>query len=62
MRESYAASSAGLSPEGVFEITVKEDYAAEKKVRWNGDLYRVIRTDERGSGIKLICGRWDNDV
>lgn len=62
MRETYAAHSAGLSPEVAFKLTCAKDYEGEKKLLWDDVLYRVIRTQPKGSGIMLICGRWNNDA
>lgn len=53
--EFYQAMAAGMKPEIVFEVMVSE-YNEEPKVKYNNNLYRVIRTySANGERIELIC-------
>lgn len=55
--EFYAAAEAGLHPSITFELTNRADYANERLIKWNGQIYNVIRTDWVGQrdAIRLIC-------
>ena len=63
-RGSYNASGTineGLNPSIIFALTLDADYGGEKKCRYNGELYRIIRTyltDD--GGIELTAGRWED--
>ena len=55
--EFYNAANVGLKPELVFVIHPYE-YSGEKKVKFNGKEYRVIRTYQVNSEeIELTCER-----
>lgn len=61
-REQYAAHSKGLAPTITFRLMGALDYEGEKKVRYHGELYRVLSAPDHGTGVDLVCGRWNNDV
>lgn len=51
--EAYAAKSAGLEPEYIFRLTDYGDYNGQRKVVWNSQDWRVIRTYVDGQAIEL---------
>lgn len=53
--EYYQAHVQGLEPTVVFTLTEAGDYDGERILRWNGRVYRVIRTYVDGLGIELTC-------
>lgn len=55
--EFYQAAQAGMHPTITFEITNRADYAGQKLLRWDGQLYAVIRADWTGQrdAIRLVC-------
>ena len=58
--EFYQAQTAGFNPKLIFHIR-KADFAFEKKVEYDGEEYRVIRTyesEKTGEFIELICEAW----
>lgn len=66
--EFYSAATAGLHPEITFRLQDFVEYEGEKLIRYDGELYAVIRTyRDRGSyhgtggmdpnAIELICER-----
>lgn len=57
----FAVHSKGMEPTITFHLMGALDYAGEKKVRYHGELYRVLSAPDNGTGIDLICRRWDND-
>ncbi len=58
MRETYEAMANGLHPEYVFEIAYEFDYLGEKRLRFLGDEYRVIRTYvTKGGGREIVAER-----
>lgn len=44
MQEAYTAMGHGLHPEWVFQLTHAFEYEGEKRCRFQGVEYRVIRT------------------
>lgn len=55
--EFYNAALAGLNPEIVFVVHAYE-YNGERKVKFNGELYRVIRTYQTDfEEMELVCER-----
>lgn len=67
--EFYSAATVDLSPDLTIRLTDYADYEGEKLLRYNGELYSVIRTyRDRGSwhrsggamdinAIELVCAR-----
>lgn len=57
MRETYEAMGHGIAPERVFDLAAPEEYRDEKYLRWNDDLYRIVRTYINGETISLTVER-----
>ena len=57
MRESYQALAVGLKPELVFVLADYYDYEEEKKVKYDGTVYNVLRTFRNGVEIELVVTR-----
>jgi len=57
MRETYEAMGHGILPERVFDLAAPEEYRDEKWLRWEGKLYRIVRTYINGETISLTCER-----
>lgn len=51
--EFYTAAQSGLTPAFKFVLADYYDYNGEELVRYNGELYRVIRTYRAGVTIEL---------
>lgn len=59
--EFYAAALAGLQPQLMFVVRTAE-YDDEKKLRYNGADYNIIRTfDKNGEMMELVCSGVVND-
>ncbi len=54
--EYYNAALTGLRPAKQFEIYSFE-YQDEEKLKHNGIIYRIIRTETRGEKTRLSCER-----
>ncbi len=52
--EYYNAAVTGLRPEKRFEVYSRE-YQDEPKLKHNGVIYRIIRTETRGEKTRLTC-------
>jgi len=53
--EFYQAAAVGLKPEVRWEIRALE-YQGEEHIRYNGEMYKIIRTYEKnGEFIEIIC-------
>lgn len=58
MKEKYQAQAVGLLPEVVFELPDYYEYDNERKVRYDGEGYRVIRTYKKENNeIELVVTR-----
>ena len=57
MRETYEAMGHGIAPERVFDLAAPEEYRDEKLLKWDGHLYRVVRTYINGDTISLTVER-----
>ena len=57
MRETYEAMGHGISPERVFDLAAPEEYRDEKFVRWNREIYRVVRTYVNGDTLSITVER-----
>lgn len=55
--EFYEAYATELRPELKFVLTDYLDYEGETLVKYNGDLYRVIRFYRTGQEMELTVGR-----
>lgn len=55
--EFYEAYATDYRPELKFVLADYYDYAGEKIVEYNGELYRVIRTYRTGQELELTVGR-----
>lgn len=55
--EFYNAAQAGLHPSITFMLTNREDYQGERLIKYNGQLYNIIREDwtPQKDRIFLIC-------
>lgn len=62
MSETYEARSVGLSPELRFLVRVAEDYEDERRLRYRGVDYKIVRTYMTGDGIELYAERVTGDV
>jgi len=54
--EFYNAATAGLRPAKRFEIYSFE-YQGENRLKHDGVVYRVIRTEKRGEKTRITCER-----
>lgn len=54
--EFYNAAATGLRPTKRFEIYSFE-YQGEDRLKHEGVVYRIIRTEKRGEKIRLTCER-----
>lgn len=54
--EFYNASVKGLKPEKQFEIYTAE-YNDAEKLKHNGIVFNIIRTEKRGDKTRLACER-----
>jgi len=59
--EYYNAASQGLRPEAKFEIRSIE-YDDEKEIKFDGDIYNIIRSQKMGARTILTCERVNGDV
>ena len=58
MKEKYQAQAVGLLPEMVFELPDYYEYDDERKVRYQGKEYRIIRTYKKETNeIELVVTR-----
>lgn len=55
-QEFYNAAVTGLRPTKRFEIYSFE-YQGEERLKHDGVVYRVIRTEKRGEKIRITCER-----
>lgn len=63
MQENYIARGQGLAPEYVFELTQDFEYQGEKRLRYNGVEYRIIRTYVTDTNtIEITAERSNQDV
>lgn len=62
MTETYTARSQGLMPEWRFSLVDSADYQGEKKCRFRGVMYEIIRTYQKGRGIELTVQRSNADA
>ena len=54
--EFYNAAATGLRPAKRFEVYSFE-YQGEDRLKHDGVVYRIIRTEKRGEKIRLTCER-----
>lgn len=60
--EFYQAGAIGLQPSYVFVLAVAEEYRGEKKLRYDGKLFDIIRAYEnQDGGIELTAQRGDSE-
>jgi len=52
--EFYQAAAAGLKPEFYFDVRSVE-YEGEQELEYEGRIYEIIRTFDKGEYIELIC-------
>lgn len=63
MQESYIARGQGLAPEYVFELTQDFEYQGEKRLRYKGIEFRIIRTYVTDTNtIEITAERSNQDV
>lgn len=56
-REFYAASETGLRPDIVLVIADYYDYNLEPLVRYQGEVYNVLRTYRTGTELELTLSK-----
>lgn len=56
-KEFYQAAASGLQPERKFILADYLDYQGEKFVRYDGELYHVLRTYRAGQNLELTVYR-----
>lgn len=52
--EFYNAVGSGLRPEKRFEIRSFE-YENEEKLRYESEIFKIIRTEKKGQKIRITC-------
>ncbi len=52
----YNAAQAGIRPAKMFDLWRRE-YDGEDRLRHDGVIYRVVRTEARGEKVRLTCER-----
>lgn len=57
LTEFYQAQATNYRPELKFVLADYLDYQGETYIRYNGDLYVVIRTYRTGQELEIIVGR-----
>ena len=57
--EFYTAQTAGFDPQIVFMLSDYLDYNDQNYIRYNGVLYKVIRTYRKGVELELVCAHVD---
>lgn len=55
MNEFYVGQQAGYNPSITFEIADYEDYSGQQFIRYNGVLYKVIRTYRKSIMLEIVC-------
>lgn len=59
--EYYNAAAQGLRPSKVFEVYSFE-YTDQAKLRHNGTIYNIVRSESKGDKCRLVCERIGADV
>ena len=62
MTETYTAMSAGLAPDWRVVIREAADYQGEKKCRFRGVMYDIVRTYQKERSVELTVQRSNADV
>ena len=62
MREFYNAAQTDYKPECTAVLADYRDYNGEKLVKWNGDIYHLIRTYRNGRQLELTLERRIGDL
>lgn len=57
LTEFYQAQATNYRPELKFVLADYLDYQGETYIRYNGDLYVVIRTYRTGQELEIVVGR-----
>ena len=60
--EFYQAATAGLRPEWTVRLSDFAEYQGEKKVRYNGEVYAVLRTYRDGGSFHTRGGMGPNEL
>lgn len=60
--EAYQAMSQGLNPAYVFVLSHSFEYKDERLLRYDGNVYKVLRAYVNGDSVELTAERVDNDV
>ena len=56
-KEFYQAQAIGLKPEIRFVLADYLDYEGEDQVKYDGQLFRVLRTYRTGQELEIVCYR-----
>ena len=57
LTEFYQAQATNYRPELKFVLADYLDYQGETYIRYNGDLYVVVRTYRTGQELEIVVGR-----
>ena len=57
LTEFYQAQATNYRPELKFVLADYRDFQGETYIRYNGDLYVVIRTYRTGQELEIVVGR-----
>ena len=60
--EFYQAATAGLRPEWTVRLSDFAEYNGEQKVRYNGEVYSVLRTYRDGGSYHVGGGMGPNEL
>lgn len=61
MNEFYQAQASGLKPEVKFVIADYYDYGNEKKLKYNNEIYNILRTYRNGIQLEITAYRGVNN-
>lgn len=59
MKEFYTGQQAGYNPSIKFEIADYEDYSNQPFVKYNNEVYKVIRTYRTGTILEIVCEHYE---
>ena len=59
--EFYTAQTAGFDPKIVFVLADYLEYSDQPYIRYNGVLYKIIRTYRKGIELEVVCAHVDKE-